>query len=348
MFYPKTHLKEIDMSTTDKLINLEIDLMSTNSFNKKIITAIEQKEPYSFIRLGDGEGALLNLDIDSQFFDIDYLSQHFGLDCKISEALEVKNILQRALSNADIVGVMNHVANVSFPSGKIENSKEFMTSFNESFHLRKTDKTTCYADARRLSMLHKATAETSFSKSTEFVCTSVAWDSYPSGALPYIFAKQIKIGLISSRAGLDKVMSKALGIKVIQYKIPDKFELVEKYSVRHYPNVYKKLIENIKVEFPGMVFIVAGGIVGKGYCQEIKNKGGIALDLGAVVDAWIGKLSRPSPLKERYDLKKSWKIKMRRKIIPTLHKTFDLPDELIMTKENIQLLETRWLENDSD
>ncbi|MEY8214318.1 MAG: hypothetical protein RPR97_07515 [Colwellia sp.] len=336
------------MTTTKKLINLHMELMTTDFFNKKLISAIEHKVPFSFIRLGDGEGALLNLNDDSTFFDIKYLSEHFGLDCKINEALEVKTILQEALCTSDIVGVRSDVVNVSFPSSNIENTEKFMNDFKQSFRLRNVDKNLCYADARRIAMLHKSVSDIKFSKQTEFVCASVGWDSYPSGALPYILAKQKKIGIISSRVGLDKVMSKALGIEIIQYKIPDKFELVKNYNIRHYPTIFNKIIEEIKVEFPGMVFIVAGGLVGKGYCQVIKSKGGIALDLGAVVDAWIGKLSRPSPLKERYDLKKSWTIKMRRKVIPTFHKTFDLPDELIMTKENIQLLETRWLENHSD
>lgn len=336
------------MSLANKLINLKMELMPTNSFSNNLISAIEKKEPFSFVRLGDGEGALLNLNEDSTFFDIKYLSEHFGLDCKISEALEVKKILQDTLLTADIVGVRNDVVNVSFPSGNIENSTEFLNSFKHAFHLRNVDKNLCYADARRISMLHKSVAEIKFSKHTEFVCASVAWDSYPSGAIPYILAKQKKIGIVSSREGLDKIMSRALGIEVIQYKIPDKFELVQNYNLRHYPTAYYKLINNIQVEFPGMVFLVAGGIVGKGYCHEIKRKNGIALDLGGVVDTWIGKLSRPSLLKERYALKKSWKIRMRRKIIPTLHSTFDVPDELLMNKDNIQLLSQRWLSNSSE
>ncbi|MGB1262268.1 MAG: hypothetical protein ACPG52_05095 [Cognaticolwellia sp.] len=331
------------MPSTDNAIGLEMELMSTNLFCEKLLSIIEKKEPFSFIRLGDGEGALLQFSGDSTFFDVQYLSEHFGLDCTLKETLEVKKILRETILNSDIVGVRSDVVNVNFSSGNIENSEIFLNDFKNSFHLRNVDKSICYADARRISMLHKSVAEINFNQATEFVCASIGWDAYPSGALSYIFSQQNKIGIISSRKGLDRVISNALGVDVIQYAIPDKFELVQDYNTRHYPSVYKKLIENIKVEFPGMVFIVAGGIVGKGYCHEIKKKGGIALDLGAVVDAWVGKLSRPSPLKERYELKKSWKIKMRRKIIPTLHKTFDLPNELTMTKENVQMLNKRWL-----
>ena len=67
------------------------------------------------------------------------------------------------------------------------------------------------------------------------------------------------------------------------------------------------------------------------------------IDLGGVVDTWVGKLSRPYPLKERYKLKKSWKVKMRRQIVPTLTRTYDVPDELIMNENNIKLLSKRWL-----
>lgn len=330
------------MTKMENAIKLEMELMTTDIFCRKLITVIEKKEPFSFIRLGDGEGALLSLDEDSTFYDIKYLSEHFGLECKINEALEVKEILLNTILDSDIVGVRSDVVNVKFTTNHIENTKEFLDNFKNAFHLRNVDRDICYADARRISMLHKNVSEIDFLQSTEFVCASIGWDAYPTGALAYILSKQKKIGIISARKGLDKIISNAFGIEVVQYHIPDKFELVRNYNVRHFPDIFNRLVQEINVESPGMVFLVAGGIVGKGYCQVIKKNGGIALDLGAIVDAWAGMLSRPLPLKERYKLKKSWKFKLRKKMIPWFYRSYDLPNELIMTKDNVDLLIDKW------
>jgi len=328
---------------TKKNISYNTSLISLEELTKCIENAVVMQQGYSFIRLGDGEGALLDLDLNSSLLDIKYLAEHFGDECSLNELLEVQNILKNSLEKADMVGVRDDVVNVTFPNTPPTDKREFLNLFKNSFHLRKVDKNICYNDAHRVALLHKSVTTFRFSKNTKYVSPFIGWEYYSSGALPHLLATQEKIAIVSSRKEIAKTMSEALGIDVIQYVIPDKHELQNKQSQRHYPTAYNKLIKSINVEFKGMIFIVAGGLVGKGYCQAIKSKGGVALDLGGVVDAWVGKLSRPAPLKERYDLKTSWKVKMRRKIIPTFKRSYDLPDELIMNKDNIKLLANRWL-----
>jgi hypothetical protein len=43
---------------------------------------------------------------------------------------------------------------------------------------------------------------------------------------------------------------------------------------------------------PGAVFLVAGGLLGKIYCDRIRALGDIALDIGALADAWMGHNTR--------------------------------------------------------
>jgi hypothetical protein len=324
------------------IISFNTKMMSTEEFTKTILLRVKERKSFSFIRLGDGEGALLDLDLNSIFFDIKYLSEHFGLNCSINEAFEIKAILKETLMSSDIVGIRDDIVNVDFPCIEISDNLSFMTLFKKSFKLRDVDKNLCYADARRIAMLHRSVAASDFSSFTKFNSAYDGWDFYCSGALPYILSTQNKIGIVSSRIGIDKIISDALSIEVVQYQIPDKYELVQSYKKTHYPTTYHEVLDNINVAFPGMIFLVAGGIVGKGYCKKIKELGGIALDLGSVVDTWTGKLTRPNLLKERYKLKKSFKIKMRRKFVPTVIYTYDLPDELIMNKNNMQLLIKRW------
>jgi hypothetical protein len=42
------------------------------------------------------------------------------------------------------------------------------------------------------------------------------------------------------------------------------------------------------------IWLIAAGYLGKIYCDEVREAGGIALDVGSVVDGWCGKLTRPT------------------------------------------------------
>jgi hypothetical protein len=61
----------------------------------------------------------------------------------------------------------------------------------------------------------------------------------------------------------------------------------------HFPNRYTEILANLTVPRPGAVYLVAAGLLGKIYCSHIKQRGGIAIDVGAVVDAWMGFDTRP-------------------------------------------------------
>lgn len=47
-------------------------------------------------------------------------------------------------------------------------------------------------------------------------------------------------------------------------------------------------MREIEIPFRGACFVVAGGLLGKIYCERIRELGGIALDIGALADAWMG------------------------------------------------------------
>ena len=50
--------------------------------------------------------------------------------------------------------------------------------------------------------------------------------------------------------------------------------------------------EQILVKRKEDIFLVGAGVLGKIYCQWVKEQGGIAIDLGAMFDAWSGGKSR--------------------------------------------------------
>ena len=76
------------------------------------------------------------------------------------------------------------------------------------------------------------------------------------------------------------------------------------------------------VEFPGMLYLVGGGLYGKLYCQLIKAQGGIALDLGSLFDAWLGIPSRPTVYRSMYNVEEGKK---------------EVPPSLLLNAKNIKL-----------
>ena len=46
-------------------------------------------------------------------------------------------------------------------------------------------------------------------------------------------------------------------------------------------------------DLEGRLFLVGAGIVGKGFCNDIKRSGGMAIDLGSMLDVWSGHVARP-------------------------------------------------------
>lgn len=73
-------------------------------------------------------------------------------------------------------------------------------------------------------------------------------------------------------------------------------EVLDNCASAHYPQVYHTLLKELRMCRPGEVFLVAAGFLGKIYCGVIKEAGGIAIDVGSIVDGWMGYNTRPGHL----------------------------------------------------
>ena len=101
------------------------------------------------------------------------------------------------------------------------------------------------------------------------------------------------LGVISPHPGLADALGRRLRIADVKsHVVPGEGRLpsapAARASGRHFPGAYERLLADLEVPRPGCVFLVAAGLLGKIYCARIKALGGIALDVGALVDAWMG------------------------------------------------------------
>jgi hypothetical protein len=58
----------------------------------------------------------------------------------------------------------------------------------------------------------------------------------------------------------------------------------------HYPDVFNTLREKIQSsDLSGHLFLIGAGLLGKVYCELVRQSGGMAIDVGSMMDVWVGK-----------------------------------------------------------
>jgi tetratricopeptide (TPR) repeat protein len=63
-----------------------------------------------------------------------------------------------------------------------------------------------------------------------------------------------------------------------------------------YPQAHNRILDELRPPRRGAVYLVAAGLLGKIHCDRIRQLGGIALDVGSIVDAWMGYNTRPGQM----------------------------------------------------
>ena len=127
----------------------------------------------------------------------------------------------------------------------------------------------------------------------ELVSSNCHIDLEEFGLYRYMFENLDDIVLITCHTSLIKFVKKEFSFKKVDLlKIPPEFKYQSQFdslnSHSHFDDYYQDVIENIYKDSYRRVYIVAAGFLGKIYCKHIKNAGGIGLDLGSIVDQWLG------------------------------------------------------------
>jgi tetratricopeptide (TPR) repeat protein len=263
---------------------------SPSAVSAEIRDAVRERRPFSMIRLGDGEARFLiyscwksggSLNFDEAFATGDSIWRNwFGTSLARFDAEEVARLSAAfgwSISTANVLGI---------PTAE---------------RLRRD-----FAHFGYLVSLVKAVAK-----------------SEPDGATPSLTDASINIelhrispfyreflggleflGVVSPHPDLARLLGRYLGInQVASYVIPGEMRLPERPGLvrgnGHFPDRYKQLITELAIPYAGAVFLVAGGLLGKIYCAHIKRLGGIAIDIGAVADAWTGYATRPGQFEPR-------------------------------------------------
>jgi hypothetical protein len=247
------------------------------------LSAIRGRRPFCLLRLGDGEGAFLNSlscppSQQAMFHDH---REHFTMRWYGDRALAADAAFLRAaaeieagLDEADIIGVPQ-------PAWLAHEIK--MRSLRSIVNCLQ---------------LVTLAASPRFDTPSRFASTTIAVDFDYRGMLTQLLAES-PVTLITSHAGLGARLEAAGRAEVRQViGIPPARSDLAKTgydpAASHFRHAFERVNAAIDALSPGEVVLVGAGFLGKSYCLRIKRRGGIALDLGSLMELWMGYLTRPS------------------------------------------------------
>lgn len=219
---------------------------------------LDSKTPTSIVRYGDGEGMLLE-----GFRNIPNLKalmkRQLGFIPGIEDIEAMQNNLRQAYLDADIIGTPT------------------------SHHI---DKGGAWATCWDYIQGYLPNKET----------TSIDFHNYmlDHDQFRYLFAGVDTICYISCR-NIDRGLQRTYNIKnVHHFLIAPEAKFTSGYKgAKHYPDLFNAAYRWMRaVPIEGNLCLFGAGVVGKVYGSWFKEKGGIAVDIGNVFDAWAGRVTR--------------------------------------------------------
>lgn len=230
---------------------------------------VDSRTPTAMVRFGDGEVRLLNADADdpaSIRVANNQLNLEMGHTCAPEVTLKLRAALEYAYGEADVLGIPPHVA--------LQAARD------------KHPLAALYA--RRV-----ATGRPPEALVAPRVNHAIL------AQLPELLAGR-RVTVISCR-DIKPVIEHKWGLKdVAIYQVPSQYRVREvdgayetaMHDVSIWPDVHDRVLSDLTVREHGEIFLVGAGVFGKDLCIEVRERGGIALDMGAALDHIVGKATR--------------------------------------------------------
>lgn len=274
-------------------------LLTADEVGRIILQASKRRVGFSFVRLGDSEGALLLYDPKTATEkDYEYFRWMLGPDINPDMLMQLARRLLDALSTADLIGNRDDVWHVDPLAYHLKpEDPNFTDRFRRSLKLREVERSLDDHAVRRLFGLHRW----SLSKMRHDVPFCSSWVAYDL-ALQHFWERFIayrkSVTLIHCSPTLPDRLQQTLGVEVKHIRIPDMAVHRDQWPDDDgresiFPSSFDRVQEAIDRPQHGELVLIGAGIPGKAYASTIKRQGGIALDLGGLLDAWDGRATRP-------------------------------------------------------
>lgn len=268
-----------------KQVTLNRNYLGGEALGDRILSAVTRGAPFSFIRLGDGEGSHFKLDIldeakychlyksNRQLFRNIWFNGRVG---RVNEFDMLHEDIYSSMKNADILGIpyeswIRHEYSIGSANG-----------------------------ISSLTNIVRFLADNPIRPDIEFCDQNV---HFLLAHLPFfdrLFKMEKQFEVISCHRDIGEHIAKRFNLRNVRiHKIPSEGAYTNMIGDGaderfHYPDVFMQIRESIQSRScAGRVFIVSAGYLGKIYCNDVKIAGGVALDLGSIADGWMGVNTRP-------------------------------------------------------
>ena len=225
----------------------------------EILSRLQSNKPVSIIRAGDGENIVLNSNKSMEQYRTcikSVMVRQMGYEPTMGDVDAIRENLCKAYNNADVVGLPMH-----------ENLRKL------GDHWRTVEDTV-----------------KPYCKTQDFTSTDVAYDMLYNGMLDQWLTGKKTIVYIGCR-DIDEGLRRRFGTRTINsYIIAPEAKFTSGYEGRrHYPEMFNEMEWWLNsAQCKGNPCLVGAGVIGKIYCNWMRDRGGIAFDIGAVMDLWAG------------------------------------------------------------
>ena len=252
---------------------------NADQLEQTIARHITSREPFSFVRCGDGEGRLLGF--PGYFSEFTMLREVIGYQFGPSAVDKLRNVYEANRMNA----ILNDLRGILLPSLSSANVIGIPSPIHFAVEAKHDNVSGLLGLASAASFFY---LHNNFLSNKELlVDTFVARALLVNGGIARIVRNEVFLGIICNSSIKVEMQARWKIPEIAEYLIPPHYTTIGTNDV-HYPDAFWRICDNIDVPFQGAVFLVGAGILGKVYCEVIKQRGGIALDIGAVFDAWSG------------------------------------------------------------
>jgi tetratricopeptide (TPR) repeat protein len=229
---------------------------------QRLLRSIEAGEPLALIRLLDGEGRTFE-GSDRSLDGAAYWDDHVEL-LSVHEMEKFQGHFLAAVKQADILG--------------LPNESMVRNPYNRAVinHL----------DGTIISRIRRG--------EMAVVDQPCHFHMQMAGSFERLLKDRDFVGVISGR-DVTPYLTQQLGVRrVVWHATPGQARHDGLGPKPHYPARFDEIYAELEVPRPGAIYLVGAGIVGKVYCAEIKRRGGVAIDIGAIADVWAGRMdTRP-------------------------------------------------------
>ena len=249
---------------------------NTSELCQLLKDAIDAKTPFSLIRIGDGEGRILAYPqlFDDKIYINDVLTYQYGSEV-IAELIKefgsdyldtsmkvLQNMVLEAISNADVIGACSWL--------------HFRDEVCNTNIIPQAANSVCLEKVKKFSRPEVPVFDAFIFK-----------PFHKDGCFDKLFNSLDRITVISHTDISEKLIKTFKFSGCNHIKIPGHQSFMQSEEF-HFPSKYKEIEIEIKISEAGQVFLVAAGYLGKHYCNIIKQRGGIAIDIGSIFDGWCG------------------------------------------------------------